>query len=80
MDTCTCAVCEKQAPYRFSKVKGPHPEGGEPQSKLLYPPGWGREFCAKYPDDPKLNRILCSDCLLTQKVQRGTVRFVEPRT
>lgn len=78
MSMCVCEVCGKQAAYRFGKTLHVPGEGVEPQPALLYPKGWGREFCAKNPDDPKLNRILCSDCLVTQKVQRGTVRFVAP--
>lgn len=79
MSMCVCEVCARQAAHRQRKAQANPEDAGEPQLALL-PYGWGREFCAKKPDDPKLNRVLCDDCLATQKVQRGTVRFVATRT
>lgn len=77
MDTplCTCAACAKSVSWRKTPIKnGSNSAVGE---NLDYPWGWGREYCSKHPDDPNRNRVLCPECLVSEKVQRGTVRFVE---
>ena len=77
MTECSCDVCGRRKTYRVGKTS-PH-DADVTQPAPLYPYGWGREFCAQKPDDPKKNRILCEDCLATEKVQRGTVRFIAMR-
>lgn len=71
---CTCAACGKQGAFKY--VNRRLTNGLERQEEL-FPPGWGREFCRRDPDNPKKNRFLCVDCLKTEKVQSGTVRYIE---